>query len=150
MEMKIIHIALFLAIVLVSSSAGGMAARFTPEKSSSNWCNTMIWPGPMCDHDACSSDCAKKFDGGLGDCIRAGCMCAYSGDCAPPPPPPSPPPVANWCNTLISPGPACNHEDCSANCAHEFKGGVGECIRAGCMCAYYGHCAPPPSLAVEN
>ncbi|KAG2661932.1 hypothetical protein PVAP13_1KG112035 [Panicum virgatum] len=72
--MKSAHAALFLlALVLVASPSGGMAANTAGECSV-----IMLSPGGRCIQRACSLLCAESFDGGIGGCIDAQrCECSY-------------------------------------------------------------------------
>ncbi|KAG8072611.1 hypothetical protein GUJ93_ZPchr0006g40724 [Zizania palustris] len=49
------------------------------------------------------------------------------------------------CSTVINPGPTCDSGECATQCARQFRGGVGECMRTKCRCIYT--CAfPPPAI----
>ncbi|KAG2654406.1 hypothetical protein PVAP13_1NG482600 [Panicum virgatum] len=72
--MKSTHTSLFLlAVVLVASPSGGMAANTEDECSV-----IMLPPGGRCVQRACSLLCVERFDGGIGVCVDGQrCECSY-------------------------------------------------------------------------
>nr|XP_051196135.1 defensin-like protein 124 [Lolium perenne] len=76
--MKTIQVVLFLAIVLVVSSAGSMAGKAVGPNYFQDTCSAVIPAVPRCEAAKCAADCARRFKGGVGNCAGVGCRCVYT------------------------------------------------------------------------
>ncbi|KAL6633440.1 hypothetical protein ACP70R_026111 [Stipagrostis hirtigluma subsp. patula] len=77
--MKVIHVALFLTVALLVSSSDGTTTEIGLKPNYfQDTCALTISPGPVCDPGKCSTDCTRRFKGGVGGCEPAGCRCIYT------------------------------------------------------------------------